>query len=322
MSKAGTVTVFGGSGFIGRHLVQQLARAGYQVRVAVRRPDLAGFLQPLGGVSQITAVKADLRDEPSIKEAIKGADYVVNLVGILAEGGGQNFNNIHVHGARLVAIAAREANVKQLVHVSALGADPASKSKYARSKAHGEDAVLNMEPTAIILRPSVVFGPEDEFFNRFASIMSVSPVVPLFAGKTKFQPIYVGDLAAAIVAALDGKGEEGAIYELGGPQIISMRAIHEDIKRITGRNTALLPLPLIFARGIAIFTAILPNPPVTSDQIKLLKKDNIVSPEAIEEHRTLKDLSPLNPRSVAAIVPNYLDRFETHRHAFNNANRS
>lgn len=211
MNDKGLVTIFGGSGFIGRHLVQQLARSGYRVRIAVRRPELAGFLQPLGSVSQIEAVEANVRDEQSIKDAIRGADYVVNLVGILAPKGPQKFTAIHIQGARLVAIAAREAEVKQLVHMSALGADAGSSSQYARTKAHGEDAVLNMEPGAVIIRPSVVFGPEDEFFNRFASLMSLAPIVPLFAGKTKFQPVYVGDVASAIKAALEGKAEEGAI---------------------------------------------------------------------------------------------------------------
>ncbi len=322
MINKGTVTIFGGSGFIGRHIVQQLAKAGYQIRIAVRRPELAGFLQPLGGVSQITAVRANLNDEQSIKDAIEGSDYVINLVGILAQSGKQNFKSLHVQGARLVAIAARENEVKQLVHMSALGADQNSKSKYARSKAHGEDAVLNMEPNAIILRPSVVFGPEDEFFNRFASLMSLCPMVPLFAGKTKFQPVYVGDVAAAALAALEGKGTSGTIYELGGPEQVTMRKIHEEIKKITGLGTVLLPLPLILARLIAIFTSLLPNPPITLDQIKLLKKDNVVSDEAIEEKRTLADISPQKARSIQAIVPHYLDRFETARHAFHNAHRS
>ena len=321
MPDKGLVTIFGGSGFIGRHLVQQLAKEGYRIRVAVRRPDLAGFLQPLGGVSQISSVYANLRDEQSIKEAVNGASFVVNLVGILAPSGGQRFNALHVQGARLIAIAAREAGVKQLVQVSALGADANSRSTYARTKAHGEDAVLNMEPNAVILRPSVVFGPEDEFFNRFASLMSLAPIVPVFAGKTKFQPIYVGDVAKAIAASLEGGARQGTIYELGGPQTVSMKQIHNQIKQITGLNPALLPLPLWVARIIALFTSILPNPPITFDQIRLLKKDNIVSSQAIEEHRTLTDLCPSPPRSIQAIVPDYLDRFETRKHAFSHSQR-
>lgn len=321
MARKGTVTIFGGSGFIGRHLVQQLARAGYQIRIAVRRPDLAGFLQPLGSVSQISFIWADLNDEQSIKDAVEGADYVVNLVGVLTQSGHQTFENIHVHGARLVAIAAREADVRRLVHVSALGADANSRSKYARSKAHGEDAVLNMEPGAVILRPSVLFGPEDEFFNRFAGLMAMSPAVPVFAGKTRFQPIYVGDVAAAILAAIEGKGKEGTIYELGGPQQLTMKDIHQEIKRITGLKTWLVPAPLIMARIIALMTCLLPRPPITLDQIKLLKKDNVVSQQAIEENRTLEDLSSAAPRSVQSVVPSYLDRFETAKHAFRNVIR-
>lgn len=315
MSNKGLVTIFGGSGFVGRHLVQQLAKEGYRIRIAVRRPELANFLQPLGGVSQIEAIEADIRNEQSIKDAAKGADYIVNLCGILAPSGSQTFNNIHVQGARLIAIAAREEEVRQLVHVSALGADAESSSRYARSKAHGEDAVLNMEPNAIILRPSVVFGPEDEFFNRFAGLMSMLPAVPVFAGKTEFQPVYVGDVAKAICTALAGKARPGTIYELGGPEKISMKAVHEKIKQVTGLSTALIPLPLIIARVIAIATALLPGAPITLDQIRLLKKDNIVSDLASEENRTLTGLISEKPQSIAAIVPQYLDRFETHAHA-------
>ena len=321
MNNKGLVTIFGGSGFIGRHLVQQLAREGYRIRIAVRRPELANFLQPLGAVSQIEAFYANIRDEHTIKEAVKGADYVVNLCGILAPKGGQSFNNIHVQGARLIAIAAREAEVRQLVHISALGADANSRSSYARSKAHGEDAVLNMEPNAIILRPSVVFGPEDEFFNRFAGLMSMAPIVPVFASKTKFQPIFVGDVASAISQSLAGKASPGTIYELGGPEHLTMRQIHEKIKDITGLKTGLLPLPLWIASLIAILSSPFPFAPITRDQVKLLKKDNVVSDAAIDEGRTLEKIITARPQSVSAIVPQYLGRFETHRHALNKLNK-
>lgn len=314
MKTKGIVTIFGGSGFVGRHLIGQLTKAGYRIRVAVRHPQLAGFLQPLGGLSQIEFVKANIRNEKSIIEAVEGADYVVNLVGILAQSGRQNFNSLHVQGARLIAIAAREAGVKQLVQMSALGADEKSSSKYARTKAHGEDAVLNMEPNAIIVRPSVIFGPEDGFFNLFAGMMSILPVVPVFGAKTKFQPIFVGDVASAIKAAIEGKAKQGTIYELGGPQIVSMKEVHEKIKTITGLKTWLLPLPLFIAKIIALFTWFLPNPPITSDQIKLLKKDNVVSNLAMEEHRTYSDLVETPPHSIDACVPTYLDRFETVNH--------
>ncbi len=314
MKTKGIVTIFGGSGFVGRHLVGQLSKAGYRIRVAVRHPQLAGFLQPLGGLSQIEFVKANIRNEKSIIEAVEGADYVVNLVGVLAQSGRQNFNSLHVQGARLIAIAAREAGVKQLVQMSALGADEKSSSKYARTKAHGEDAVLNMEPNAIILRPSVVFGPEDGFFNLFAGMMSVLPIVPVFGSKTKFQPIFVGDVASVIKASLEGKAKQGTIYELGGPQIVSMKEVHQKIKSITGMKTWLLPLPLWIAKIIAMLTWFLPNPPITRDQIKLLKKDNVVSNLAMEEHRTYADLVKTPPHSIDACVPTYLDRFETVNH--------
>lgn len=311
------VTIFGGSGFIGRHLVQQLAAENYQIRIAVRRPELAGFLQPLGNVSQIEFFHANICDETTIKQAIQGADYVVNLVGILAPGGSQKFTSIHVQGARLIAIAANEANVKQLIHVSALGADSASRSNYARTKAHGEDAVLNMDPNAIIMRPSVVFGPEDEFFNRFAGLMQLFPIVPVFAKNTQFQPIYVGDVAAAIVAALEGNGQAGTTYELGGPEIVSMLDIHQRIKKITGLNPLLLPMPLIFARLVALLTSPFPNAPITRDQIKLLKQDNIVSQAAIDEGRTLSNISSIIPRTIDAIVPQYLGRFINRKKSHN-----
>ena len=314
MNKNKRVTIFGGTGFIGRHLVQQLAKEGYLIRIASRHPERANFLQPVGTLGQITSVYANLRQEHTIEEAIEGADYVVNLVGILSPTGGQGFNNIHVQGARFIAIAAREAGVKQLVQMSALGADANSPSKYARTKAHGEEAVLNLEPNAVILRPSVIFGPEDEFFNRFAGLMSSAPVVPLFAGKVKFQPIYVADVVASIMAAIKGQARPGTIYELGGPQILSMRNIHEEIKQMTGLSPLLLPLPLFVAQIIAFITSILPFQPITLDQIKLLRKDNIVSQEAMTENRTLASLTQTPPRTIRAIVPSYLDRFATRHH--------
>lgn len=314
MNKNKRVTIFGGTGFIGRHLVQQLAKEGYLIRIASRHPERANFLQPVGTLGQITSVYANLRQEHTIEEAIEGADYVVNLVGILSPTGGQGFNNIHVQGARFIAVAAREAGVKQLVQMSALGADANSPSKYARTKAHGEEAVLNLEPNAVILRPSVIFGPEDEFFNRFAGLMSSAPVVPLFAGKVKFQPIYVADVVASIMAAIKGQARPGTIYELGGPQILSMRDIHEEIKQMTGLSPLLLPLPLFVAQIIAFITSILPFQPITLDQIKLLRKDNIVSQEAMTENRTLASLTQTPPRTIRAIVPSYLDRFATRHH--------
>ena len=308
-----TVTIFGGSGFVGRHLVQQLAKANYHIRVAVRRPSRAGFLQPLGGVSQIETIAVDILDEESVHEAVKGAEAVVNLVGIIAPSGRQKFNEIHIQGARSIAIAAKEADVRQLVHMSALGAGEKSNSKYARTKAHGEDAVLNMDPSAIIFRPSVIFGPEDEFFNRFANLMQLTPIMPVFAKNTKFQPVFVGDVASAISAAIMGKGTPGTIYELGGPEIISMLDVHKRIREFTGLRSLLLPLPLILAKILALITSPLPNAPITRDQIKLLKKDNVVSMQASSENRTLTDISPIRPHSIDTIVPLYLDRFINHK---------
>ena len=238
-------TVFGGSGFVGRHTVRALAKAGWRVRAAVRRPDLAGHLQPLGSVGQIMAVQANLRYPQSVARALAGSTCVVNAVGILAGTGAQTFDVLHVEGARAIAKAAREAGVARLIHVSAIGADRASKAHYARSKADGERAVLEEYPDAIILRPSIVFGPEDQFFNRFAGLAQMSPFLPLIGGgKTMFQPVFVGDLAAAIAAAAAGMGNPGAVYEIGGPEVASFRQLLDKTQEWTGRRRAYLPLQI------------------------------------------------------------------------------
>lgn len=312
------ITVFGGSGFVGRHVVRALVKRGYRVRVAVRRPDLAFFLQPLGTVGQIHAVQANLRYPASVAAAIKGADAVVNLVGILQEGGRQSFAGVHANGARAVAQACAALGVSRLVQISALGADAGSKSGYARSKAEGEAAVLAQVPSAVVLRPSIMFGPEDSFFNRFASLARMLPVLPLVGGgETRFQPAFVGDVAEAIARAVDGKVEGGRVYELGGPEVKSFRELVEYICEVTGRRRLLAPLPFPLARIqgrvleiVDMLTlGLLPNElKLTRDQVTLLESDNVVSAQAASEGRDFEGLG-ITPTSVEAVVPSYLWRF-------------
>ncbi len=307
------VTVFGGSGFVGRHVVSALAKRGYRVRAAVRRPDLAGHLQPMGAVGQIHAVQANLRFPQSVQRAVDGADAVVNCVGILAPAGTQTFDAVHTDGARAVAAAAREAKAERLVHVSSIGADRDAKSRYARSKGVGEDAIMAEFKNAVIARPSIVFGPEDEFFNRFASLARFSPFLPLIGGgRTKFQPVYVGDVATAVANAVDGQGKAGTIYELGGPEVVTFRTLLERTMDYSGRARALLPLPFWLATLQAFLTAPLPNSmrPLTVDQVRLLKNDNVVSEAAAREGRTLRGLGVPHATAVEAVVPEYLERFK------------
>jgi uncharacterized protein YbjT (DUF2867 family) len=305
----GLVTVFGGSGFVGRHVVRALAKRGWRVRAAVRRPDLAGHLQPMGGVGQIMPVQANLRYPDSVMAAVKGADAVVNLVGILYEGGKQSFDKVQAEGPNVVAAAAAKAGVSRLVHVSAIGADKDSPAAYARSKAEGEAAVLRTMPSAVILRPSIIFGPEDNFFNQFASLARMLPALPLIGGgETKFQPVFVGDVAEAVALAVEGKAKAGATYELGGPAVKSFRAILEYILKETGRNRALIPIPFPIAELQGRILGLLPRPLLTRDQVLLLKSDNVVSEAARREGRTLEGLD-IAPDSVESIVPTYLYRF-------------
>jgi uncharacterized protein YbjT (DUF2867 family) len=306
---AGLVTVFGGSGFVGRHVVRALAKRGWRVRAAVRRPDLTGHLQPMGGVGQIMPVQANLRYPDSVMAAVKGADAVVNLVGILYEGGKQSFDKVQAEGPGVVAAAAAKAGVSRLVHVSAIGADKESPAAYARSKAEGEAAVLRTMPSAVILRPSIIFGPEDNFFNQFASLARMLPALPLIGGgETKFQPVFVGDVAEAVALAVEGKAKAGATYELGGPAVKSFRAILEYILQETGRNRALIPIPFPVAELQGRILGLLPKPLLTRDQVLLLKSDNVVSEAAKREGRTLEGLG-ITPDSVESIVPTYLYRF-------------
>lgn len=312
------VTVFGGSGFVGRHVVRALVKRGYRVRVAVRRPDLAGFLQPLGTVGQIHAVQANLRYPDSVAAAVKGADAVVNLVGILQESGRQSFAAVQANGTRAIAQACAALGVTRLVQVSAIGADRESASLYARSKAEAEAAVTQAVPGAVILRPSIVFGPEDGFFNRFASLARMLPVLPLIGGgETKFQPVFVGDVAEAVARAVDGAVAGGRIYELGGPEVKSFRELLAYICAVTGRKRLLAALPFPLARIQAqvleivdtLTLGLLPNElKLTRDQITLLESDNVVSQAATAEGRTLEGLG-VTPSSIEAVVPSYLWRF-------------
>ena len=312
------VTVFGGSGFVGRHVVRALARQGWRIRVACRRPDLAYHLQPLGRVGQIHAVPANLRYPDSVAAALHGAEAVVNLVAILTEHGAQKFESLHVNGARAVAQAAAQAGIDNVVHVSALGADAQSDSLYARTKGEGEAEMLSARPETVIFRPSIIFGPEDSFFNRFAALARISPVLPLFGGgETKFQPVYVGDVAEAISRALAGRAQAGAVYELGGPQVKTFRELMQYVCDVTGRRRLLLPLPFaagdVMARGTeladSLSLGLFPKMLLTTrDQIKLLAVDNVVGAKAAADHRTLEGLG-IHPEAIESIVPTYLTRF-------------
>ena len=300
------VTVFGASGFLGRHIVRALAKAGWRVRAAVRHPNLAEFLRPMGLVGQVQPFKADIARPDEVAAAVRGADAVVNLVGVMHGGlGGKRFFAVHEEGARNVAEAAAAAGVARLVHMSALGASEDSVSGYARSKAAGETAVRAAFPAATILRPSVVFGQEDQFFNRFANLARYTLILPLIGGgRTKFQPVFVGDVAQAVAAALETPASAGQTYELGGPEVLSFREVLELIVRITGRRRLFVALPFALAKLGAYPAALLPNPPLTPDQVDLLKTDNVVAAGA----KGLADLG-VAAEAAEAILPTYLWRF-------------
>jgi uncharacterized protein YbjT (DUF2867 family) len=302
------VTVFGGSGFVGRHVVRALVKRDYRIRVAVRRPELAGHLQPLGKVGQIHAVQANLRYPASIKAAMRDAGVVVNLVGILAEGGRQSFKAVQAEGAGAIARAAAEIGAR-MVQVSAIGADAQSASAYARAKAAGEQAVLAAVPSATILRPSLVFGPEDSFTNRFAALARVAPVMPLFGADTRMQPVYVGDVAHAVADAVDGKAKAGAVYELGGPEVLTMKEIIEIILATIERKRALVPVPFGIAKLQSYLLQFAPGAlKLTPDQVAMLRVDNVVSETAKAAGLTLEGLG-ITPDSMEAVVPQYLWRF-------------
>ncbi len=304
--------VFGGSGFIGRNVVRELAKRGWRVRVAVRRPHLAQFLRPMGAVGQIQLVQTNIRYRGSVAAALKGADAVVNLVGILSQNGAQKFKTVQAAGAGTIATLAREAGVENFVHVSAIGADPESASLYARTKGEGERAVREAIPAATILRPSIVFGPEDKFFNKFAAMAMLSPALPLIGGgKTKFQPVYVDDVADAICEALARPEAKGRIYELGGPRIYTFKELLKLMLREIGRKRILAPVPFPIASAIGFFGQIagrvpFVEPPLTQDQVKLLKRDNVVSESP--ELGTLADFN-IAPSTVESILPSYMVRY-------------
>jgi uncharacterized protein YbjT (DUF2867 family) len=302
------VTIFGGSGFLGRHVVRALAKSRYRIRVAVRRPELTGHLQPLGRVGQINAVQANVRDPASVEAAVRDAAIVINLVGILFERSRQRFDAVQAAGAGTVARAAAK-NGARMIHVSALGADKNSRSRYARSKAQGEEAVLGAAPGAIIFRPSIVFGPEDDFFNRFAAMARFMPALPLVGGGlTRFQPAFVGDVAEAIALAVDGKTRPGTTYELGGPEVRTFKELMEYVLATIERKRVLLPLPFGLAKLQAQLLQFMPKPLLTPDQVELLKTDNVVSEAAARDGRTLEGLG-LTPTAIESVVPSYLWRF-------------
>ncbi|MFC0633410.1 complex I NDUFA9 subunit family protein [Brevundimonas balnearis] len=303
------VVVFGGSGFVGAQAVRALAKRGWRVRVAVRKPHLAGPLRPLGDIGQIQAMRCDITRREDVAAALEGADAAVNLVGLLFEGGGRSFQAAHVDGARHIAEVCREKGVEQLVHISAIGADQNAAAGYARTKGEAEVVVRDAMPHAVILRPSIVFGHGDGFLNRFASLATMAPALPLIGGGvTKFQPVYVGDVAEAIAAGLERADARGRTFELGGPEVFSFKQILELILRETKRQRILLPIPFMAARILGSFaqlTAVIGvAPQLTRDQVLMLQSDNIVSAGA----PGLTDLG-VQPTGLEAIAPSYLWRY-------------
>ena len=308
------VTVFGGSGFLGRHVVRALCRQGWRVRVATRRPHLAGDVKLAGDVGQVQLVQANVRNRPSIKRAIENADAVINMVGILSESGSQSFQGTQAVGAKNIAQLAAEAGIKQFAFVSAIGASSKSRARYASTKAEAEAATLAAIPTATILRPSILFGPEDGFFTRFAELARMSPFLPLIGSSTKFQPVYVGDVAQGVANALSKPEAASKTYELGGPRTYTMKELLQYILREIDRPRMLLSLPMIVAAPMGYIIGALSRlnpffgPPLTGDQVQMLKTDNIVSPG----FSTLADLGVTNLETVEAITPTYLWRHRPH----------
>ncbi|WP_113261406.1 complex I NDUFA9 subunit family protein [Agrobacterium cavarae] len=316
------VTVFGGSGFVGRHVVRTLAKRGYRIRVAVRRPDLAGFLQPLGNVGQISLAQANLRYKDSIVRAVEDADHVVNCVGLLFENGRNTFDAVQEFGARAVAEAAKAAGAT-LTHISAIGADADSSIGYARTKGRAEAAIRSILPDAIVLRPSIVFGPEDDFFNKFAGMARTLPFLPLIGGgKTKFQPVYVEDVAEAVARSVDGQLKPGATYELGGQDVLTFRQCLEAVLEATYRERPMINLPFGIASLMGSVASLIPliKPPFTSDQIALLKNDNVVSAEAEKAGLTLEGMG-ITPVRITSVLSSYLVSYRPHGQ-FSNAGKA
>jgi NADH dehydrogenase len=311
------VVVFGGSGFIGTHVVRALAKRGARVRIAMRRPHLGHELRVLGDVGQIQLMQANLRFPDSIDRALEDADAVVNLVAVLSERGPQRFSTLHVEGARAVAEAAARRGIIRIVHFSALGAAPTG-ARYARTNYAGERAVLEAAPTATIIRPSIVFGPGDHFFNRFGQMAATAAAIRPFGalpliggGKTKFQPVFVGDVADAVCAALEREDARGRIYELGGPSVYTFKELMQYIVRETARRVPLVPLPFFLAHplGLLMSWVIGPfgDPPLTGDQVTLLKRDNVVGGDPTAG--VIQDLGVTQLESIEAVVPSYIWRF-------------
>ena len=299
------VTIFGGSGFLGRSIVRVLANDGWRVRVGVRRPNTANYLKPAGRVGQIQIVRTNVRDADAVAAALHGADAAINLVGILYERGSQRYRALHVDAAARIAEAAAAQGVARLVHVSSLAASQSAPARYFQTKAEGEEAVRAAFPSATILRPSLVFGPEDRFFNRFAALARMLPVLPLFGGgHTRLQPVYAGDVAAAVSRVFANPDTVGKIFELGGPEIMTMKDVMQLVLRETHRRRLLMPVPFWLARLKAAFLGLLPNPLLTVDQVRMLETDNVVSDGALG----LRDLG-IVPTGAEAIVPSYLWRF-------------
>jgi uncharacterized protein YbjT (DUF2867 family) len=302
------ITLIGGSGFVGRHVVRALAKRGYRVRVACRRPDLAGHVVPLGVPGQIVPVQANVRYPASVAAACDGAFAVVNLSAVFSNSSAQTFEAVNVFGAEAVAKAAKAAKAQVFIHLSGLGADQPSTSNYVKSRGTGEAKAKAAYPGAMIICPSVVFGPEDRLFNKFAAMARFSPALPVVGGATKFQPVFVGDVAEAIATLIDRGVADGKAYELGGPEHKSMRDILKYVLSVTQRKRLLLPLPFPIASLVGAVAGILPNAPITMDQVEMLKSDAVVSAQAIKEGRTLQGLG-ITPRQIDAIVPSYLYRF-------------
>lgn len=305
------VTIFGGSGFVGRYVARRLARRGWRVRVAVRRPNQAGFVRPYGTPGQVEPVFCNIRDDASVGAALHGVDAVVNCVGTFDKSGRNNFDAVQHEGAGRIARLAAEAGVAHIVHISALGADAESASAYGRSKAAGEAAVLEQMPQAVILRPSVIFGPEDGFFNRFAGMTRFGPVLPIFGGNTRFQPVYVDDVAAAAEKGATGGAAPG-IYELGGPDIETLHELVQQMLRVINRRRLVLNFPFWVGRimgraldiGVALTGGTISNRILTADQVRQLRSDAVVSDGA----KGFADLG-IRPIDMAAVMPDYLWRF-------------
>ena len=312
------VTVFGGSGFVGRHIVRAFARRGWRVRAAVRRPDLAGFLQPIGNVGQVQAVQANLRYPASLAAAVEGAEIVINAAGVKSQSGRQSFEAVHAFGSGEAARAASAAGARAFIQISGLGADANSPNRYIASKGRADDAVRSAFPGAVVLRPSVVFGPEDEFLNRFAELARMLPILPMFGGGgTRLQPVYVGDIALAATQAIDNQLTAGQIYELGGPETLTLQEIMQRVLLVVERRRALAPLPLGLSRLLAWTTEIasavtlgqFPQALTTTrDQVDLLATDNVVSEAAVKAGRTLAGLG-IDAQGIDANAPAYLQRY-------------